>query len=192
MNPLNVMTRTIVLIAISCLALPAVARAQSLADVARQEEARRKAVKASGKVYTNTDLRSDISKGQAPATPPADPKTAASGDKPADAKDSPADKAKADEPVKDQAYWSGRMTAARAALDRNRLFAEALESRVNALATDFVNRDDPAQRSQIELERQRAKAELTRVTKEIADQTKAIADIEEEARKAGVPPGWLR
>ena len=28
--------------------------------------------------------------------------------------------------------------------------------------------------------------------KEIAEQTKAISDIEEEARKAGVPPGWLR
>jgi len=30
------------------------------------------------------------------------------------------------------------------------------------------------------------------VTKEIGDTTKLIGDIEEEARRAGVPPGWLR
>jgi hypothetical protein len=85
-----------------------------------------------------------------------------------------------------------RSSAARAALERSKMFQDALQSRINALKTDFVNRDDPAQRAQLELERQRALAELERVKKEIADQTKAITDIEEEARKAGVPPGWLR
>jgi hypothetical protein len=72
------------------------------------------------------------------------------------------------------------------------MFADALQSRINALATDFVNRDDPAQRAQIESERKRALAELERVRKEMTDQTSAISDIEEEARKSGVPPGWLR
>jgi hypothetical protein len=171
-------------IVVGC-ALPPEARGQSLAEVARQEEARRKAVKEPGKVYTNSDLRPDISKASPP--PPATP------DKPADATKGAADgKSKSEDPVKDQAYWSGRIGAARSALDRSRIFADALQSRLNALATDFVNRDDPAQRAQIELERQRATAELERVTKEIAEQTKAIADIEEEARQAGVPPGWLR
>ena len=84
------------------------------------------------------------------------------------------------------------MSAARAALERSRIFAEALQSRINALSTDFVNRDDPAQRAQLELERQRSVAELERVKREMGEQTKAIAAIEEEARKAGVPPGWLR
>ena len=84
------------------------------------------------------------------------------------------------------------MNAARAALDRSKIFADALQSRINALTTDFTNRDDPAQRAQIEVDRQRALAELDRVKKEIADQTKAISDIQEDARKAGVPPGWVR
>ena len=84
------------------------------------------------------------------------------------------------------------MGAARSALERSRIFAEALQSRINGLTTDFVNRDDPAQRAQLELERQRSVAELDRVKREMAEQTKAIAAIEEEARKAGVPPGWLR
>ena len=33
---------------------------------------------------------------------------------------------------------------------------------------------------------------MDRVKVEIAEQKKKIEDIEEEARKAGVPPGWLR
>ena len=94
--------------------------------------------------------------------------------------------------TKDEAYWRTRISAARSALERSRIFADALQSRLNALTTDIVNRSDPAQRAQLELERQRALAEMDRVKKEIAEQTKAITDIEEEARKAGVPPGWLR
>jgi hypothetical protein len=183
------MMRVIAAVLLLSCTWPMVAGAQSLAEVARQEEARRKVVKPSRRVYTNADLKSDGSTAApvAPATPvshaaPTAP-TTASGEKPANAD--------GQEP-RDQAYWSGRMSTARAALERSRIFAEALQSRINALTTDFVNRDDPAQRAQLELERQRSVAELDRVKREMGEQTKAIAAIEEEARKAGVPPGWLR
>jgi hypothetical protein len=95
-------------------------------------------------------------------------------------------------PARDQAYWRGRMTAARDQLDRSQTFAAALQSRIDALTLDFVNRDDPAQRSVVEQNRLKALAELERVQREIASQTKAITAIEDEARKAGVPAGWLR
>jgi hypothetical protein len=42
------------------------------------------------------------------------------------------------------------------------------------------------------VERQRSLAELDRLKIEILQHTKAIADIQEEARRAGVPAGWLR
>jgi uncharacterized protein YoxC len=67
-----------------------------------------------------------------------------------------------------------------------------LQSRINALATDFAARDDPFQRNQIAADRNKALAELDRVKKEIQDHTKAITDIQDEARKAGVPAGWVR
>ena len=35
-------------------------------------------------------------------------------------------------------------------------------------------------------------AELERVRTEITQFQKSITDIEEEARRAGIPPGWLR
>lgn len=156
--------------------------AQSLADVARQEQERRKTVKSSGKVLTNKDL------GSAPAAPtiaPAEPAKAP------ESTAKPAEPPK-EEPAKDQAYWSGRMKELRTQLDRDQTFAEALQTRINSLAADFVNRDDPAQRGVIERDRQRAVAELSRLTKAIEDGKKAIADLEEEARRAGAPPGWLR
>ena len=51
---------------------------------------------------------------------------------------------------------------------------------------------DPAQRALIEQKRLAAIAEQDRVKADIAKQTKALADIEDEARRANVPAGWLR
>ena len=48
------------------------------------------------------------------------------------------------------------------------------------------------QRAKIADDRQKALAELARLTLDIDKANKQIADIEEEARKAGVPPGWIR
>ena len=176
------------------LALAANASGQGLAALAKKEEERRKSVK-SGKVYTNGDLKGD--KGAAPPpvasanTSPAAPGTPPTPNTQVPSINIPVDKGSTEE-VKDEAYWRARIAAARSALERTRIFADALQSRINALSTDFVNRDDPAQRAQIELEKKRALAEAERVNKEMIDQTKAITAIEEEARKAGVPPGWLR
>lgn len=199
------MKRVIAILTISVLIGPAVAEAAqsgsaqpsspTLVDVAKAEEERRKSVRKSAKVYTNNDLKPDHGTVR-PATPtPAPAPAAAPGNAtpgvavvnlPGGTASAPAP------PTGDQAFWNGRITTARAALDRARLFAEALQSRINALTTDFVNRDDPAQRTVIETDRKSALAELDRVRAEIEKQQKEIAAIEDEARRAGVPSGWLR
>jgi hypothetical protein len=182
-------------------------RAQSLAEVAKKEEARRKATKDGAKVYTNKDLGAAADAG-VPAAPA--PTTSAAAN---DAKDAAATKAATDakqtktadpnsatkgsgsddkKPAADQASWSKRMAGLRETLQRDQVYAEALQSRINALTTDFVNRDDPAQRGQIGSQRETAMNELNRLKKQIEDDKKAIADAEEEARRSGVPAGWLR
>jgi len=181
--------------------------AQSLGDAARQEGERRQGVKSSGKVITNKDLPAPPPVSAVPAAPPpatagsaGDAKAAASdaksGDKAAAAGAADAgDKSKKDGAagaVKDQKYWSDRMKRLQDDLAHNRVFAEALQSRINGLTTDFVNRDDPKQREVIGRERQRSIEELDRAKQAVADGTRAIADLEEEARRAGVPVGWLR
>jgi hypothetical protein len=109
-----------------------------------------------------------------------------------DAQSKAADKAAADDPKKTEGYWKDRLAKARGDLDRAKTFADALQSRINALTTDFAARSDPAQRAQIGNDRQKALAELDRVKKEIEANTKAISDIQDEGRKAGVPAGWVR
>jgi len=139
-------------------------------------------------VYTNKSLESVPPSTMPPAAAEA-PKPA-DADKAKDEKDK--DKDKPAEPAKDQKYWNTRITDLRTQLDRDQTFADALQSRINALTTDFVNRDDPAQRAVIERDRQKADSELERLKTQIDTDKKATSDLEEEARRAGVPPGWLR
>jgi hypothetical protein len=163
--------------------------AQGLGGVARQEEARRKATGVPSKVYTNDNLRGDGSSqpaAAAPAPPAAPPVVAES---PAAA---PAAPAPAPGEVRDEKYWRGRIEAARTALTRAQLFREALQTRINSLMTDFVNQDDPARRAVIGAQRQEALAEFDRLKQEIANGQKAIAAIQEEARRANAPAGWVR
>jgi hypothetical protein len=159
----------------------AVPSGQTLADAAKKEEERRKTLKATGKTYTNKDLGSLPPGSAAPPTAkPAEPADAAAKET-----EKPGEK-------KDQAYWAARMNELRTQLQRDQTYVEALQTRVNSLSADFVNRDDPAQRAVLANERQKNIAELERLKAQIEAGKKAIADLEEEARRAGVPPGWLR
>ena len=167
------------------------AGAQSLADVAKKEEDRRKSTPAPAKVYTNKDLNA------APAgTPPPPAAAVAPGGNSSAAIASDPEPAKsgtaAAAGVRTQAYWANRLKALQNTLARDENYADAMQTRINALTSDAVNRDDPAQRAVIERNRQKSLAELAALTKSVADTRKAIADLYEEARRAGVPPGWLR
>jgi hypothetical protein len=194
------MSRTTVAISMALLVCFCVssASAQSLGDVAKKEGERRQGVKPSGNFITNKDLPTVPTPSSAPPVTPAAGKVAGDGaaadtDKAKADKDSQDDQGKdAKAGPKDEAAWANRMKQAREGLQRDQMFAESLQSRINALTVDFVNRDDPSQRDQIAVERQKAIDELDRVKKSVIDRTQAIADIEEEARRAGVPAGWLR
>ena len=188
------MLKVFLLATAALLAAAAPLTAQNLADVARAEEARRKTVKGQVKVYTNETLRGADGGEAPPAPPPQAPATApATGStaKPAaQAGAKPA--APAADTAKDEKVWRDRLAAARDALNRSQTFADALQTQINGLSTEFVNMSDPAQRSLIEQKRLAAIAEQDRVKADIAKQTKALADIEDEARRANVPAGWLR
>jgi hypothetical protein len=185
----NQTARVVLVAAAAIIASVLSAGAQSLADVARREDARRKDVKAPVKVFTNDNLRV-----VPPVAPPAAPAGAAPGETAEEKapEKPPETPAETPDPTKDPEYWRKRITDARQARDRNAFLLEAVQSRINALTTDFYARDDPYQRDQIGLARQKTLAEFERMKTHQAELEKAIADIEEEARRANVPPGWLR
>jgi hypothetical protein len=179
------------------------ASAQSLADLAKREDARRKAIKAPAKVITNEDLPSVPAATPPPAaaapasdpadaTPPGGAAPAAGAPASASAQASEAPTPATVEVVKDEAYWRRRISVARDNLARSQIFQDALQSRINALSTDFVNRDDPAQRAVVAADRQKALAEMERVKGDIVQAEKDITETQETARKEGIPAGWVR
>ena len=187
----NKTARVVLIAAVAVCASVLWAGAQSLADVARQEAARRKDVKAPVKTFTNDDLKS-VSPASPPAAPgepgvqPTAPAEAAQGEA------APGKPPEAPDPAQGPEYWRKRINDARQARDRNAILLDAFQTRINSLTNDFYGRDDPYQRAQIRVERRKTLEELDRMKKDQADIEKKIADIEEEARRANVPPGWLR
>jgi hypothetical protein len=183
-------------LALVCGALsPAAAPSQSLGELALKEAERRKSIKTPGRVYTNDTI------GAPRQAPPA------AGAEPAGAAPSPSEQAPAAgvQPTptqagaapsadarQEEANWRKRIQTERDQMQRAQMFADALQTRINSLTADFSARDDPFQREQLSTDRLKAVQELDRVKQEIEQHTRAIATIQEEARKAGVPPGWVR
>jgi len=155
----------------------------SLGEASYREAVRRHHTSASTRVVTDASLGPAPVRVVAPPSPVvADAAVAVAA----------AVRAAPSEPVKDAVWWQKRITTAREAVVRDRLLVAALESRVNALANDIASRDDPEHRAVLITARQQALAELDRLKTQIDDGVAAIATIQDEARKAGVPPGWIR
>ena len=151
----------------------------SLADMSRREAVRRQLTAKPGRVYTVVGVPDE--------TPPEVTPPVAGEKVPA-----PAATAAKPEPAHDEAWWRDRMAAARDARERDQVLSDAVQSRINALTNDFINRDDPAQKQQIASQRLRALEELDRLKKQIDADDKAIAAIIEDARQKNIPPGWIR
>lgn len=165
-----------------CATTAAYAQSPTLAELAKREQDRRKNVKAPAKVLTAE---------QVPKTAAPTP-TAVSPVTPTDPKAQKPEESAKDDPAQQESAWKTRMAGLREELRRSEMFAEALQTRINSLSADFTSRDDPYQRQKVGEERLKALAELDRVKADAELVKKKIADAEEEARRAGVPPGWLR
>jgi hypothetical protein len=194
------MKRVIAITITLAVVCPLVASAQvsstvPLAEVARKEEERRKTAKKATRVITNANLAANEVNlppksmpsfaGSSNATPsntsPGSPTIP--GGKPESATTAGG---------KDQAFWQNRLKTALDDLNRTQMFADSLQTKINSLRTDFVNRDNRVEREKIQMDLNASLAELEKLNKEIAEKRKAVSAVEEEARKAGVPPGWLR
>ena len=177
-----------VIAALSCSA--ASASAQSLADLAKKEEARRTAVRAQSKTLTNANLGADPR--EAPAPPPAADKAmvapvgpptgaapaaaAAPGTASADgqAAQSPADVAKKE--VQPEAWWRTRAQQIRDRIAQARKTVDELTAPQSA---------NPAQQARLDKLMKSAQDALARAEQDL--KTLAMnADV------AGVPATWIR
>ena len=157
------------------------ASAQGLADVAKKEEARRKEIKTPSKVYTDADVEK-----YAPAPGAQSAATTVTN---LDAHGKPmGEQAAAQGLPADEAGWRARLQNARDGIDRNRVLLSALETqaRLAAKRAGTPEGDEPADDSSaraVEIKRLKSEMDAFRTT---------LANAEEDARQAGVPPGWVR
>jgi hypothetical protein len=174
------------------------ASAQSLADVAKKaEDARDKAKTAPAKVYTNDTLKLDprdaeLEAAAAAAVPPATVAPTPAATTTVIINTAPAGV------VKDEQYWKTRMRQLQAQLDGDQTFAAAAIAREQPLNVqvhrtsenaDFIR--DRLQRAELQRQWQDVVAEVSRLKAAIVNDQRAIVDLQQEARRLGIAPGWL-
>ena len=166
----------------------------SLADAAQREAMRRQLTPKPTRQLTNFSLPPSAFVPMAEPEKASD-QAASDGSAAKDgAKDAAKDatKAAADDNKHDEGWWRNRYASVKRQLQDDQNLATALQSRISSLTADFTSRDDPAQRAKIETDRKSALDQLARMQKQIEGDQKAIDDVLDDARKAGVPAGWVR
>lgn len=169
------------------------AYAQTIADIARQERAKKPATSQSSVSVTNKTL------GVKPKTTdakPEDPKatgTASAQGTPASASGTPAPGAPATPPAdtRDEKWWRAQFDDARTEVRRAENQVALAQLELNAANRDYLTRSyDPDGRGP---------AAIAAATKRLDDTNKAldaargkVSQLEEDLRRAGAPAGWAR
>jgi len=169
------------------------ASGQSLGEAARKEKDRREKAGPTGPAFTDEDLRGYAEGGAAgPTKPPAGEKTSTEKSK----KEGPAAGAGG---AGDEAYWRARAKAARAAIAAAEARVAKAEVALRDAPAAGIRQPQPGDAvAQVpppvvtDADQRGAEAALAAARSELERAKKAGNDLEEEARRKGALPGWLR
>jgi hypothetical protein len=144
----------------------------SLADAAWREAVRREIVGRSVTAYTNATLAAvpettDVGR-EAPAPPVPSPEELS------------------------EATWRRRVRQLVEAIEQNRRLVSEAEAHLALLESQAVSRDDPAQQALLRQQAREARESLSALLRKVAAGDRALAALLDEARRLGIPPGWLR
>ncbi|MBX7184983.1 MAG: hypothetical protein K1Y01_07545 [Vicinamibacteria bacterium] len=169
-------------------------QAQDLAALARKERERRSKVTKPVKVLTEDDGKEAAAKGTGSVTslggegalPPAPPGSS-----------EPSPTRPTDSDEERRASWKARADAARAAVTNAEKTLAQMEKDVAALRSDMTpvsatDAQDPMRLQKRDQKIFEMNKQIEAQKAAIAAAKKAVIDLEEEARRAGVPSGWLR
>ena len=102
-------------------------------------------------------------------------------------------KKEAADPTQTEEYWRGRKQDVDARVQDAQGRVEQIQSEINSLTAAFyAEGDGVAQRPLIESERNERIKELEAAKQELENARSEAAGLEDEARRAGALPGWLR
>jgi len=158
----------------------ALAQTPSLADAAKQERERRQNLPAA-RVINDQSIRELTA-------PPISDLVVKSPDKP-EAKP----EQKTSDKDHDEAWWRNAFQKAREEVKRTEDHAKVVELELNRLNTDFLTRSDIYNREgQLGPQLNAKRAELVTSQSEADRAKEKLAQLEEDLRRAGGPPGWAR
>ncbi len=170
----------------------AVCSAQSLGEIAKKNAEAKAATEKDGKAktpaktFTDADLKADPH--DLAIKPEPAPTASASKADATPSKDAKAEPAK--EPAKDEAYWKDRMRTLQTKLSEDE--RELVNARIHVTDVEAFIRPDGTMSHTIADNLLQAQARRDTAVASIANDKREILELEEEARHAGVPPGWLR
>jgi hypothetical protein len=97
-------------------------------------------------------------------------------------------------PEKTEAYWRERATELRREVGRAEQRVPPLEQRIADLRNDRnpTNLMDPNREQNRQAQLAQAMADLERAKADVERAKQALTDLEEDARRKSIPPGWLR
>jgi hypothetical protein len=161
--------------------------AQSLGDIAKKTEEERDKTTASSstasKVYSDKDLRG------AHAAEPTETGKTHENTVAGKADSTTSDKGKS---AKNEAYWRARWTPVQRRLDEELAKSTRLKARVSELTSELSDDFGTLNARRAEAERQRLITESDTLDRVISADKAALANIQEEGRRAGALPGWFR
>jgi hypothetical protein len=155
----------------------------SLVDVAKKEKERREKTKPT-KTFTNQDIQDFKTKNNL-----TDEK------KEGETEEQVAEDATTDntDSVENEEAWHQKYQQSQDKIKAAEDKINTLQSEINELTRAFyAEADGVAQRPLIESERNDRLNSLDKAKKELEDAKQAAEDLQDEARRAGVPPGWVR
>jgi hypothetical protein len=174
------------LAALMFMLMPRASQAQSLADLARQERAK-KASKTT-KEYTNDDIP-QATLSSAPATKPDAAKEGAA--KPEDAAKKGGEEEKKPEEVEKE--YRDKAAKLKENLDMEARRLDVMQRELNLTQQQYYSDPNVALREQYSREDINKRTEEITKQQEAVDKAKqAISDLEDELRKKNLPPGWAR
>jgi len=176
------------------LCLAGAAYGQSLADLARQERAKRKQEPKAAKVYTNADIPAPTLAGAPPeaAAPPEAEGVKKEAPKPG-AEGAPAAKAAEKTPAELEKEYRDKFAKLREDQDLEARKLDVMQRELNLMQQQYYTDPNEALREQYtrdEINKRTADIEKQKAVVEKAKQ--AVADLEEELRTKGLPAGWAR
>jgi len=159
----------------------------AIVQAAKKERERRAKLKA-GRVFTNKDVQEFVAKNPTPVREGMEPET----------QTQPADEEGTDiedvnkELEQSEEYWRKRYREVSGRLNDAEKVVREIQKEVDDLTRAFYALSDVEQKGFMEYQRTQRLNDLQQAKRELADAQTDMDNLEEEARKAGALPGWLR